>query len=152
MAVATQELFRHTDMKAEVWDAGVATPKRTVLNKGGRYGVTLTNTVGVTPAESKAVGPYTVSRPQVAGYSNDEATSVGEFATGVATDGTWVFEGVVSTGTTPTPTTTPQTTPVFITAAGALTLIATGNTRFGTVNYSASFEKAPGVLPVQIGA
>ncbi len=152
MAIATQEVFAHTDAQAEVWDAGVATPERTLLSKSGRFGVTLTDTEGVArPDLNIAIGDITISGFVAPGVGNDHATAVGDFSTGVATDGTWEFPGIVTTAAAPAPVTTPQSTPVFVTGAGALTLVATDNTRLGVVNYPATYTKAAGVLPVKIG-
>lgn len=145
MAVATQAVFSHTDSLVEIWDVAAATPALSLVSKNGRYGVTLTNTKGVTPAESVTVGPYTVSRPVPAGVGNEKVTAIGGFPTGVATDGTWEFESI--NGVT---TSTAQSTPIYITSGGALTTTATSNTKIGEVNYPASYHKVAGVAPVKI--
>jgi hypothetical protein len=148
MAVATQEVFSHTHLDGEVetWNIGAATPKFTLVQQGGRFGVTLTNTPGITTKRTKAIGPYEISAPTFAGVGNDEATAIGTTATGVSTHGTWEFTGI--TGAT---TATVQGTAVYITGAGALTLTATSNTKVGSVNYPATYAKAAGKLPVKIG-
>lgn len=89
---------------------------------------------------------YTLSGVESGGVGNatDSAT--------VAFDGTYEFEGVVSSGTTPAPTTTAQSTAVYITAAGALTLTATDNDLFGHVDYPPDYHKVAGTLPIRIGA
>lgn len=152
MAVATQEVFQRTDALVETWDLGAATPARTLVESGGRFGVSLTDTVGVAKPDKVLYGDVKITGLKRAGYSNDKATAIGTYAAGVAVDGTWEFEGIVSTGTTPVPTTTPQGTVVYATSAGALTLVDTDNDRVGVVNYPATYEKAAGVLPIKIGA
>lgn len=147
MAVATQEVFQRTDALVETWDLGAATPARTLVTKGGRYGVSLTDTVGVAKPDQTLYGNVKLTGITRPGFSNDKATAIGTYAAGVATDGTWEFEGV--TGATAS---TEQGTPVFATSAGALTMTASGNTRVGVVNYPATYEKAAGVLPIKIGA
>jgi hypothetical protein len=89
---------------------------------------------------------YTLSGVESGGVGNatDSAT--------VAFDGTYEFDGVVSTGTTPVPTTTAQSTAVYITSAGALTLVATDNDLFGHVDYPPDYHKVAGTLPIRIGA
>ncbi|WP_217181636.1 hypothetical protein [Streptomyces sp. AC495_CC817] len=153
MAVATQEVFQRTDALCEVWDAGSATPQYTLLMKGGRPGVTLTDTKGVAKPDQVLYGAVKVTGITQPGYSNEAAKSVSAagFGVGVATDGTWEFPSVVSTGTTPAPTSTAQGTPVFVTGAGALTLESSGNTRVGAVNYTATYVKSAGTLPIKIG-
>jgi hypothetical protein len=70
----------------------------------------------------------------------------------LAYDGTFEFAGVVSTGTTPVPTTTPDRTLVYITSAGALTLVSSGNTIYGRVDYPIDYYKVAGVLPIAVGS
>ena len=151
MAIATDQVFAHTDALVKTWGFTVATPKYTLAVQGGVVGVSLTPTTGLAGVDEIEVGPYKVSRPKPAGVGNDKATAIGTFAAGVAVDGTFTFTGVVSTGTTPAPTSTAQGTPVFVTGAGELTLVATSNTRVGVVNYPATYNKAAGVLPIAIG-
>lgn len=149
MAVATQEVFYHTDALAEPWDLGAATPKFTLVKQAdsARYGVSLTNTPGITAKRTKALGPYEISAPTFAGVGNDEATAVGTYVAGVAVDGTWEFESITGADLT-----TAQGVVVYATSAGALTLTASGNTRVGVVNYPATYAKVAGTLPVKIGA
>lgn len=151
MAVATASVFSHTDALVQTWSFTAPTPKGTLAVRDGVVGVTLTNTTGITARKVTEIGPYQISEPTEAGVGNDKATSIGQYAAGVALDGTFTFRDVVSTGTTPVPTSTPQSTPVFLTAGGALTLVSTSNTRVGTVNYSATYQKAAGKLPIAIG-
>lgn len=151
MAVATGQAFSHTDALVKTWKFAAATPKYTLAVQNGVVGVSLTSTTGLAGVDTTVIGPYTITEPKGFGVGNDKATAIGEFAAGVALDGTFEFAGVVSTGSTPAPTTTAQNTPVFVTGAGALTLEAAGNTRVGTVNYPATYTKAAGKLPVAIG-
>ena len=147
MAVATNSVFSHTDALVQTWDLGAATPKGTLVVKNDIIGVTLTNTVGITDTKVTQVGPYSIVEPTEAGVGNDKATAVGQYAAGVALDGTWEFADI--TGGT---LNTAQGTPVFATSAGALTLTATDNTRVGVVNFPASYHRtAAKTLPVAIG-
>ena len=146
MVVATQEVFSHTDGLVEVWGFTDPTPERTLVVKDGRFGVVLTNTTGVPGTDEIELGPYTVSRPKPAGVGNDAATAVGARAAGVATDGTWEFEGI--TGVTAS---TAQGVAIYATAnAAELTTTAAGNTKVGVVNYPATYTKAAGKAPVKI--
>jgi hypothetical protein len=152
MAVATQEVFGFR--KSTIVKAAAATPKGTLfIDAGGRPVVTLTDTKGVTRTDKNIeIGNITISGFVAPGVGNEEAEAViGTYAVGAALDGTWEFESVVSSGTTPVPTSTAQGTPVFITGAGALTLASSGNTRVGVVDYPASYNKVAGTLPVAIG-
>jgi hypothetical protein len=152
-AVANEELFRHSDERVETWKIPATAKNTLVLQAGGRVGVTLTDTTGIT--KSVEYKPYTVSGIPTEGASNwkaDESPSLR--AVGVATDGTWTFPGVVQTiaGAAATPTSTAQGTKVYATSGAVLTLESSGNTYVGFVNYSALFTKAAGVLPIKIGS
>lgn len=151
MATAIRQTFAHTDALVKTWKLAAATPKYTIVVQDGVVGITLTDTAGLSGTRDIEVGPYTVSAPKFAGVGNDAADAIGEFAAGVAFDGTFTFEDVVSTGTTPVPTTTDQATPVYMTAGGDLTLVESGNTRIGIVNYPATYNKVAGTLPIAIG-
>lgn len=151
MAIAIGSTFSHTDTLVKTWAFTAATPKGTLAVQNGVVGVTLTNTTGLAGRKVTEIGPYQVSEPIAAGVGNDKATAIGQYAAGVAIDGTWPFAEIVSSGSTPVPTTTPQGTPVFLTSAGALTLAASGNTRVGVVNYPPTYNKAAGKLPIAIG-
>lgn len=82
-------------------------------------------------------------------YPNGGVGLIGKETT-LAYDGTWEFS-VVSTGTTPAPTSTANGVQVYITSAGALTLASSGNTAYGKVDYPTDYYKRAGVLPVRIG-
>lgn len=73
----------------------------------------------------------------------------------LAYDGTWGLT-VVSTGTTPAPTTTAQGTKVYAIVSGTvitgLTLVSSGNTFYGTVDYPFDYTKIAGILPVRVGS
>jgi hypothetical protein len=69
----------------------------------------------------------------------------------LAYDGTYEFAGVVSTGSTPIPVSTADRVQVFITSAGALTLVPTGNTAYGRIDYPIDYLRRAGIVPVQIG-
>lgn len=151
MAIAIGSVFSHTDALVKTWKFAAATPKYTLAVQNGIVGVSLTSTTGLSGTNDTVIGPYTISEPKGFGVGNDKATAVGQFAAGVALDGTFAFGDIVSTGATPVPTSTEQGTPVFLTSAGALTLVATSNTRVGVVNYPATYNKVAGKLPIAIG-
>lgn len=83
-------------------------------------------------------------------YKNGGVGLVGKEVV-LAYDGTFEFEDVVSSGTTPAPTSTTLGTAVYITSAGALTLASSGNTAYGRVDYPTDYNKRAGILPVRIG-
>lgn len=147
MAVATQEVFQRTDALVETWDLGEATPARTLVESGGRYGVTLTDTVGVTKPDYTLYGGVEITGITKPGFSNDGATSIGTYAAGVAVDGTWEFEDI--DGVTDS---TAQGVVVYVDGSGDLTTTEGSNTRLGVVNYPATYVKAAGTAPVKIGA
>lgn len=83
-------------------------------------------------------------------YPNGGVGLTGKETT-LAYDGTWEFD-VVSTGTTPAPTSTLNGVQVYIiTSTGALTLSSSGNTAYGKVDYPTDYNKVAGKLPVRIG-
>jgi hypothetical protein len=151
MAKATIEVFAHSDEATEIWYFDAPTPQYTLAVQNGVAAIVLTDTEGVA-GTSIVYGPHTVSGIVRPGVSNRDATAggAGKYAAGVTLDGTWGFEDVVSTGTTPAPTTTTQGTKVYVTAGGALTLEASSNTLVGRVNYTADYTKAAGRLPVKL--
>lgn len=151
MAVATGQVFSHTGALVKLWKFAAATPKYTLAVQNGVVGVALESTTGLSGTNDTVVGPYTISEPKGFGVGNDKADAIGTYATGVAIDGTFEFDSIVSTGTTAVPTTTVQGTPVFVTSGGALTLESTSNTRIGVVNYPATYVKVAGKLPIAIG-
>lgn len=84
-------------------------------------------------------------------YTDGGAGLIGKETT-LAYDGTWEFAGVVSTGTTPVPTTTAGGTKVYITSGLALTLVSTSNTFYGTIDYPIDYNKRAGIVPVRVGS
>ena len=83
-------------------------------------------------------------------YPNGGVGLVGKETT-LAYDGTWEFD-VVSSGTTPAPTSTANGVQVYIiTSTNALTLASSGNTAYGKVDYPTDYNKVAGKLPVRIG-
>ena len=151
MSVATNEVFSHTDALAEIWDAGEATPARTLLHQKDRFAVTLTDTVGVTKPARTIYGDVRITGVTQPGVGNDKAEAIGEFAVGVATDGTWEFAGVTGADAN-----TEQNTPVYAdptTLALSVTSDGTDDVRVGVVNYPASYNRAktPTRLPIKIG-
>lgn len=149
MARALRETLAHTDDQTEIWYVAAPTPERTLLIEQGRVAITMYDTEGVA-GTSRTYGALTVGGIVRPGTSlrNVTAGQAGEYAVGVATDGTWTFDTI--TGAT---LATRQGTPVYvIVATGVLTLTAGSNVRVGTVNYTANFAKVAGTLPIKIGA
>lgn len=158
MAVATQEVFYHTDAKVVLHDAGGSVPARTLVKLTGndRFGVTLTNSASISGTDSQVIGPYTVSRPKQGGIGNSKATAIDATdATAVAVDGTWEFDGVASAadGTGTASASAAQGSAVYFhSGTGKLTTASVSNNLVGYVNYPATYTKVAGTLPVQIGA
>lgn len=111
----------------------------TPLLVGIRPGVTLTARADDTTTFSLADGS---SRTVPTGSANQSAGNAS-----IAFDGTWEFTGI--TGVT---TSTANDVAIYITSAGALTNVATGNTLFGYTDYPPNYTKATGKAPVRIGA
>lgn len=81
----------------------------------------------------------TITRPSGGvGLAADEAS--------VATTGTWELP------VTGVDDDTAQGTPVYITEAGELVLVETGNTLFGITDYPIGYARTDGLAPVRIGA
>lgn len=157
MAVATQEVFLHTGAKVVLHDATAATPERTLVKLAGndRFGVTLTDTKGVVKADKVLWGNVKVTGVTQPGFSNEAATSVSStgYAVGVATDGTWEFEGVASVndGTGTSSAATAQGAAVYYhSGTGKLTTASVANNLVGYVNYPGSYVKVAGTLPVRL--
>lgn len=138
--MATNLVYRNTDSLnrvetlAATYASGVP-----VLSLGGKPAVTVTASGDYTKSEN-IPGVGTLS-----GIPNGGVGLVGKQVT-LAFDGTWEFTGI--TGVT---TSAAQGTVVYITSGGSLTGTASGNTRFGTVDYPVDYDKTRGQIPVKIG-
>lgn len=160
MAIANSEVFTHTDAKVVLHDAGAATPRRTLVKLSGndRFGITLTDTVGVarTDLNINLGAGVTISGRTQPGVGNSKATAIDPTdAVAVATDGTWEFSGVASAadGTGTSSVSAAQGAPVYFHAGtGKLTTTAVSNNLVGYVNYPGTYNKVAGKLPVKIGA
>lgn len=113
-----------------------------VLSLGGNPAVTVTASGDATRSDSTSFPPYTIS-----GIPNGGVGLVGKQVT-LAFDGTWEFPTV--TGTTATTATQGQV--VYITSGGSLTTTASGNTRYGTVDFPVDYDKSRGLIPIKVGA
>ena len=139
--MATNLVYRNTDSQnrvetlAATYQAGVP-----VLSLGGKPAVTVTASGDATISDTTSFPPYTIS-----GIPNGGVGLTGKQVT-LAFDGTWEFTGI--TGVT---TSAAQGTVVYITSGGSLTGTASGNTRFGTVDYPVDYDKTRGFVPVKIG-
>lgn len=146
-AVATQEVFAHSDEATEIWTVPSATPKGALVKEGDAFGITLTRAAGGDAVDTIELGPYKVTGKKTVGVSNEAVEAIAAPAVGITLNGTWEFENVNGADLT-----TAQRTPVYVTPGGALTLTATSNTKVGVVNYPGTYAKVAGTLPVKIGA
>lgn len=141
--MATNLVYRNTDAYNRVetlgatYQAGVP-----VLSLGGKPAVTVTASGDATITDSTSFPPYTIS-----GVPNGGVGLVGKQVT-LAFDGTWEFAASSITGVTAA---SAQGTVVYITSGGALTGTASGNTRFGTVDFPPDYDKTRGMVPIKIG-
>ena len=138
--MATNLVYRNTDAYnrvetlAATYASGVP-----VLSLGGKPAVTVTASGDHT--RSEVIPGYGT----LSGIADGGVGLVGKQVT-LAFDGTWEFTGI--TGVT---TSAAQGTVVYITSGGSLTGTASGNTRFGTVDYPVDYDKTRGPVPVKIG-
>lgn len=141
--MATNLVYRNADAYNRVetlgatYQAGVP-----VLSLGGKPAVTVTASGDATITDSTSFPPYTIS-----GIPNGGVGLVGKQVT-LAFDGTWEFAASSITGVTAA---SAQGTVVYITSGGALTGTASGNTRFGTVDFPPDYDKTRGMVPIKIG-
>ena len=144
-------IHKYTESKTRVRTlAATVTSGTPVLDpEDSRPAVALTNSGDSTKTITAADIPLGGGVTSIT-YKNGGVGLTGKQVT-LAYDGTWEFDGVVSSGTTPAPTTTPAGSQVYITSGGALTLAASGNTAYGRVDYPLDYNKVAGILPVRIG-
>lgn len=124
------------------------------------------NRARVVPSGTTSGDPLLVgSRPAVALTDRGDATTTATIpgstisVTGLASGGVGLadneaslaFNGTFEFPVTGATTATAQDAVVYITGAGALTMTAGSNTRYGTVDYPVGYFKAAGRLPVRIG-
>ena len=138
--MATNLVYRNTDAYnrvetlAATYASGVP-----VLSLGGKPAVTVTASGDHT--RSEVIPGYGT----LSGIADGGVGLVGKQVT-LAFDGTWEFTGITGVTTSAT-----QGTVVYITSGGSLTGTASGNTRFGTVDYPVDYDKTRGPVPVKIG-
>ncbi len=141
--MATNLVYRNTDSKNRVEDLGATLPAgKAVLSKGGDPAVTLTGSAD-----------YTITVPvngagNLSGIPRGGVGLVGQEVT-LAFDGTWEFPTSSITGVTAS---TAQGTAVYLTSGGALTGTASGNTKYGEVDYPPAYDRTRGFTPIKIGA
>jgi len=133
-------VFAPTEGRAEPWTFAAEVAKYTALLANARPAITLGASGGATTTVSD-IGGSGVSVTFPTGPQGYDALEAG-----IWFDGTYEFP--VVTGVL---TTTAQGTNVYIDATGDLTLTATSNTFYGTVNYPKGYVKAAGVAPVKVG-
>lgn len=136
-------VYRNTDSLNRV-EALAAThgPGEPVLSLGGKPAVTITASGDHTTTDTTSFPPYTIS-----GIPDGGVGLVGKQVT-LAFDGTWEFAASGITGVTAA---SAQGTVVYITSGGALTNSASGNTRYGTVDFPPDYDRTRGFVPIKIG-
>lgn len=142
--MAKNLVYRNTDSLNRVETlAATHQAGEAVLSLGGQPAVTVTASGDATITDNTSFPPYTIS-----GIPNGGVGLTGKQVT-LAFDGTWEFAASSITGIT---TASAQGTVVYMTSGGALTGTASGNTRFGTVDYPVDYDKTRGFVPIKIGA
>lgn len=141
--MALNRIFKENELdnRARVVPSGTVSGDPLFIND--RPAVALTDRGDATRTVTDAGTGVSVTLPSGGvGLADDEAS--------LAFNGTFEFD-VVSTGSTPAPTSTPQDTVVYITGGGDLTLTEATNDRYGTVDYPKDYHRAAGRLPVRVG-
>jgi hypothetical protein len=120
-ATILSQAYAYTEEKVREWPVPSGTAKGTaILSASNQPGVTLTPRGDATASKTLG-GVYTLTYPNGAvGQRSDSAQ--------VATDGSWAGPVVGATSSTA------KNTLVYIDSTGALTLTASGNTKFGVVD------------------
>jgi len=145
--MATNLVYRNTDSQNRVETlAATYAPGLPVLSLGGQPAVTVTASGDYTKSEASFYAPMTISGIPAGGVglSGKQVT--------LAFDGTWEFSAADFTGTDPNPETITQGTVIYITSGNLLTTTASGNTRYGTIDFPPDYDKTRGVVPVKVGA
>lgn len=144
-------IYKYDEKKTRVRTLGATVTSGTPLldPSDSRPAVALTNSGDATKTVTTADIPIGGTVTSIT-YDNGGVGLTGKETT-LAYDGTWEFTDVVSSGTTPAPTSTAIGTQVYITSGGALTLASSGNTAYGRVDYPIDYFKVAGTLPVRIG-
>lgn len=145
-------IYKYTESKTRVRTLASTVNENTpVLDPtDSRPAVTITRSGDATTTVTSADVPLGGGVTSIT-YNNGGVGLVGKEVT-LAYDGVFEFSGVVSSGTTPAPTSTAQGTKVYITSGGALTLASSGNTFYGEVDYPLDYAKVAGVLPIRVGS
>lgn len=123
-ATILSQVYAYNEEKVREWPVPSGTAKGTaILSASNQPGVTITPRGDSTATKSlgSAGNAYSITYPNGAvGQRSDSAS--------VAVDGTWAGPVVGATSSTP------RNTLVYIDSTGALTLTASGNTKFGVVD------------------
>jgi len=142
--VATSPGFGSTDAQREVWPVVAECAEGTALIAGtDRVGVAYTPSGGHTRTKSLANGIAITGIP-------DGGASLGALQCSVATDGSWEFAVTGVDGTTKN-----GTIVYAVVSSGqitSLTLTASTNKRFGTVNNPAGYTPSASKCLVKVGA
>lgn len=141
--MATNLVYRNADSQNRVETLAATYPSgKAVLSLGGKPAVTVTASGDSTTTDSVSFPPYTIS-----GIPNGGVGLTGKQVT-LAFDGTWEF---LASGITGVTASSAQGTVVYITSGLVLTNSASGNTRFGTVDFPPDYDKTRGYVPIKIG-
>ena len=151
--VSTGEAFSSTDAKREVWKLTTEVSIGTALLNGTRAGVSYVNSGGHTRVDNFSGAPAVLSNIPDGGVGLDALQVT------VATDGTYEFPvvtGVTIANSSAANALSQNGVPVYaIVTSGrvtGLTLTATANTLWGTVNNPQDYTpSADGVACVKIG-
>ncbi len=140
--MATNLVYRNDNMNNRVETLSATySPGKPVLSLGGKPAVTINGSGDYTKSETiDGVGTLSGIPAGGVGLTGKQVT--------LAFDGTWEFPVGDVAGVT---TASAQGTVVYITSGGALTGTASGNTRYGTVDYPVDYDKTRGFVPIKIG-
>lgn len=138
--MATNMIYKYDPKKTRERPVPAGTVSGAPLLIETRPAVTLTARGDVTKTIPGIAGGITSITYKIGGAGNEPDSA------SVAFDGTWEFPVVGAT------TSTANGVQVYITAANALTLTASGNTAYGFTDYPKSYFKVAGIAAVRIGA
>jgi hypothetical protein len=144
--MAKNLVYRYTDKLTRVRTLAASVLSGTaVLDPAdGRPAVALTNSGDITKTVT------TSDIPLGGGVSSltyaDGGVGLSGHDTTLAYDGTWDLPVAAA------PTTTALGTKVYFTSGNVLSLTATSNTFYGTVDYPTDYTKRVGILPIRVGS
>lgn len=142
--MATNLVYRNTDSRNRVETlAATHAPGAAVLSGDSSPAVTVTGSGDYTISDT-TYGDITIS-----GISAGGVGLTGKEVT-LAFDGTWEWDEDDITGYVAA--SVAQGAIVYITSGLVLTNSASGNTRYGTVDFPKDYDKTRGYIPIKVGA